>query len=124
MNGKINFKKYISLGNVIVVKCKSDLVFATTRSDSLKSGTWNLGRILFESFVITCEMLFVGFCILLRVYPLMLFLKTIVRNNVFCARFYCALLTTYTVVTLVYFMYILPEDGHRSGPKHVVSSAQ
>jgi hypothetical protein len=21
-------------------------------------------------------------------------------------------------------MYILPEDGHRSGPKHVVSSAQ
>jgi hypothetical protein len=31
---------------------------------------------------------------------------------------------TYTVVTLVYFMYILPEDGHRSGPKHVVSSAQ
>jgi hypothetical protein len=32
-------------------------------------------------------------CILLRVYPLMLFLKTTVRNNVFCARFYCALLT-------------------------------
>jgi hypothetical protein len=31
---------------------------------------------------------------------------------------------TYTVVILVYFMYILPEDGHRSGPKHVVSSAQ
>jgi hypothetical protein len=31
---------------------------------------------------------------------------------------------TYTVVTLVYFMYILPEYGHRSGPKHVVSSAQ
>jgi hypothetical protein len=31
---------------------------------------------------------------------------------------------TYTVVTLVYFMYILPEDGYRSGPKHVVSSAQ
>jgi hypothetical protein len=29
-----------------------------------------------------------------------------------------------TVVTLVYFMYILPEDGHRSGQKHVVSSAQ
>jgi hypothetical protein len=27
-------------------------------------------------------------------------------------------------VTLVYFMYILLEDGHRSGPKHVVSSAQ
>jgi hypothetical protein len=26
-------------------------------------------------------------------YPLMLFLKTTVRNNVFCARFYCALLT-------------------------------
>jgi heme/copper-type cytochrome/quinol oxidase subunit 4 len=48
----------------------------------------------------------------------MLFLKTTVRNNVFCARFYCALLTT--VVTLVYFMYILPEDGHRSGPKHVL----
>jgi hypothetical protein len=24
----------------------------------------------------------------------MLFLKTTVRNNVFCARFYCALLTT------------------------------
>jgi hypothetical protein len=23
-----------------------------------------------------------------------------------------------------YFVYILPEDGHRSGPKHVVSSAQ
>jgi hypothetical protein len=31
---------------------------------------------------------------------------------------------TYTVVTLVYVMYILPEDGHRSGLKHVVSSAQ
>jgi hypothetical protein len=31
---------------------------------------------------------------------------------------------TYTVVTLVYFMYILPEDGHRTGPKHVVCSAQ
>jgi hypothetical protein len=31
---------------------------------------------------------------------------------------------TYTVVTLVYFMYILPEDGLRSGPKNVVSSAQ
>jgi hypothetical protein len=31
---------------------------------------------------------------------------------------------TYTVVTLVYFMYVLPEDAHRSGPKHVVSSAQ
>jgi hypothetical protein len=38
--------------------------------------------------------LIVGFCILLRVYPLMLFLKTTVRNNAFCARFYCALLTT------------------------------
>jgi hypothetical protein len=25
----------------------------------------------------------------------MLFLKTTVHNNVFCARFYCALLTTY-----------------------------
>jgi hypothetical protein len=24
----------------------------------------------------------------------------------------------------IYFVYILPEDGHRSGPKHVVSSAQ
>jgi hypothetical protein len=22
------------------------------------------------------------------------------------------------------YVYILPEDGHRSGPKHVVSSAQ
>jgi hypothetical protein len=31
---------------------------------------------------------------------------------------------TYTVVALVYFMYLLPEDGHRSGPNHVVSSAQ
>jgi hypothetical protein len=31
---------------------------------------------------------------------------------------------TYIVVTLIYFVYILPEDGHRSGPKHVVSSAQ
>jgi hypothetical protein len=31
---------------------------------------------------------------------------------------------TYTVVTLIYFVYILPEDGNRSGPKHVVSSAQ
>jgi hypothetical protein len=38
--------------------------------------------------------LIVGFCILLRVYPLMFFLKTTVRNNVYCARFYCALLTT------------------------------
>jgi Ca2+/Na+ antiporter len=28
------------------------------------------------------------------------------------------------LVIVVYFMYILPEDGHRSGPKHVVSSAQ
>jgi hypothetical protein len=37
--------------------------------------------------------LIVGFCIMLHVYPLMLFLKTTVRNNVFCARFYCALLT-------------------------------
>jgi hypothetical protein len=36
----------------------------------------------------------IGFCILLRVYSLMLFLKTTVRNNVFCARFYSALLTT------------------------------
>jgi hypothetical protein len=27
----------------------------------------------------------------------------------------------YTVVTLnIFFVYILPEDGHRSGPKHVV----
>jgi hypothetical protein len=24
----------------------------------------------------------------------------------------------------IYFMYVLPEDGHRSGPKQVVSSAQ
>jgi hypothetical protein len=24
----------------------------------------------------------------------------------------------------IYFVYILTEDGHRSGPKHVVSSAQ
>jgi hypothetical protein len=24
----------------------------------------------------------------------------------------------------IYFVYILPEDGHLSGPKHVVSSAQ
>jgi hypothetical protein len=39
--------------------------------------------------------LIVGFTILLRVYPLMLFLKTTVRNNVFCARFYCALLTCF-----------------------------
>jgi hypothetical protein len=31
---------------------------------------------------------------MVRVYPLMLFLKTTVRNNVFFARFYCALLTT------------------------------
>jgi hypothetical protein len=74
----------------------------------------------------------------------MLFLKTIVRNNIFCARFYCALLTTCfghdrwpssgntyikytkatTVYVYVYFMYVLPEDGHRLGPKHVVSSAQ
>jgi hypothetical protein len=38
--------------------------------------------------------LIVGFCILLRVYPLMLFLKTTICNSVFCARFYCALLTT------------------------------
>jgi hypothetical protein len=30
----------------------------------------------------------------LPISPLMLFLKTTVRNNVFCARFYCALLTT------------------------------
>jgi hypothetical protein len=30
---------------------------------------------------------------------------------------------TYTV-TLVYFMYILPEDGHRLWPKRVESSAQ
>jgi hypothetical protein len=74
-----------------------------------------------------------------RMRTLMLFLKTTVRNNVFCARFYCALLTicfgpdrwpssgntyikytkattdplTYTVVALVYFMYVLHEDGHR-----------
>jgi hypothetical protein len=66
-------------------------------------------------------------------------------TNVFRARFYCALLQhvsglfdspdygtclyiadstdplTYTVVTLnIFFVYILPEDGHRSGPKHVV----
>jgi hypothetical protein len=34
----------------------------------------------------------VGFCILLRVCSLMLFLKTTVRNSDFCARFYCALL--------------------------------
>jgi uridine kinase len=28
---------------------------------------------------------------------------------------------TYTVVTLnIFFLYISPEDGHRSGPKHVV----
>jgi hypothetical protein len=82
------------------------------------------------------------------------FLNTTVRNNVFCARFYCALLSVpigghlqvkctkiYIRVTTVYvngsvesyihsghpniyFVYILPEDGHRSGPKHVVSSAQ
>jgi hypothetical protein len=32
-------------------------------------------------------MLIVGFCILLRVYPLMLFLKTTVRNNVFVLDF-------------------------------------
>jgi hypothetical protein len=38
--------------------------------------------------------LIVGFCILLRVYPLMLVLETTVGNNVSCARFYCALLTT------------------------------
>jgi hypothetical protein len=31
---------------------------------------------------------------------------------------------TYTVVALVYFMYVLPEDGHRSGLKHVVCSAE
>jgi hypothetical protein len=31
--------------------------------------------------------LIVGFCILLRVYPLMLFLKTTVRNNVFVLDF-------------------------------------
>jgi hypothetical protein len=43
----------------------------------------------------TVKKLIVGFCILLCVYPLMLFHKTTVRNNVFCARFYCALLTTY-----------------------------
>jgi hypothetical protein len=28
------------------------------------------------------------------------------------------------VLRCTYFVYILPEDGHRSGPKHVVSSAQ
>jgi hypothetical protein len=32
---------------------------------------------------------------------------------------------TYTVVALKYiFVHILPEDAHRSGPKHVVSSTQ
>jgi hypothetical protein len=28
---------------------------------------------------------------------------------------------TYTVVTSIYFVHILPEDSHQSGPKHVVS---
>jgi hypothetical protein len=38
--------------------------------------------------------LIVGFCILLRVYSLILFLKPQYATNVFRARFYCALLTT------------------------------
>jgi hypothetical protein len=42
----------------------------------------------------TAIYLIVGFCILLCVYSLTLFLKTTVRNNVFSAPFYCALLTT------------------------------
>jgi hypothetical protein len=37
--------------------------------------------------------LIIGFCILLRMYPLMLFLKTTIHTDVFCDRFYCALLT-------------------------------
>jgi hypothetical protein len=38
--------------------------------------------------------LIVGFCILLRVYPLKPFLKPPYATNVFRARLYCALLTT------------------------------
>jgi hypothetical protein len=51
------------------------------------------GRYCYIGEASRLQYLIVGFCILLRVYPLMLFLKTTVRNNVFCARFYCALLT-------------------------------
>jgi hypothetical protein len=74
--------------------------------------------------------LIVGFCILLHVYSLTLFLKTTVCNNVFCARFYCALLTTcfgldrwpssgnmyikYTKVTTVYV----------NGPVEIAASRQ
>jgi uncharacterized integral membrane protein len=54
------------------------------------------GRGVPYSFLHVCVIytfVIVGFCILLLVYPLMLFLKTTVRKNVFCARFYCPLLT-------------------------------
>jgi hypothetical protein len=68
--------------------------------------------------------LIVGFCILLRVYPLMLFLKTTARNNVFWLDFTVHSLLHVSALIGGRLMYILPEDGHRSGPKHVVSSAQ
>jgi hypothetical protein len=49
------------------------------------------------------------------------------RVNCCCTCLYAAISTdplTYTVVALVYFMYVLPEDGYRLGPKLLVSSAQ
>jgi hypothetical protein len=61
------------------------------------------------------------------------FLKTTIRNNVFVIDFIVHYLHVSAPIDghlqvicrlNIYFMYILPEDGHRSGPKHVVSSAQ
>jgi hypothetical protein len=44
-------------------------------------------------------------------------IKTTVRNKCFSCSIYCGRFK-------YIFVYILPEDGQRSGPKHVVSSAQ